>query len=143
MLLDAQQALADISASADWCSAIRLDPQRLDQRYTLTPRERRQVLAAANHPGMSLVCGLVRMNRLTPLMQNLPSLLTALGDSLQEVLLAYWAAHPFSYSHGYVECRRFCLWLGDRELSDPLRQVLSQEQLALEACIEAVHNDRT
>jgi hypothetical protein len=141
MLLDFQQALADISASADWCSTLRVQPQRLEERYALSPRERRQLLAVAHHPGMDCVCGLYRMNRLGPLVQNLPSLLAALGEGLQGVLLAYWEAHPWRYSHGYVECQRFCRWLYSQPLAEALRPVLEEEERELQRRIQRVLDD--
>ncbi|MFN6131536.1 MAG: hypothetical protein ACK46L_01275, partial [Synechococcaceae cyanobacterium] len=72
MLSDFQQALAEITASPRLCVAVRRNPALLAERYQLSERERRQVLATANHPSMECTCSLYRANRLAPLVRNLP-----------------------------------------------------------------------
>ncbi|MFN9546280.1 MAG: hypothetical protein ACK6AD_04300 [Cyanobacteriota bacterium] len=111
MLIDFQQAQAEITASPGLCSAILREPSLVDQRWRLTPRERHQLLAMAKHPGMSCGCSLYRANRISPLRRHLPRTFEALGDQLAAVLSAYWEAHPWPYRYGSLESQRFCQWL--------------------------------
>lgn len=145
MLADFQQALADISASAEWCSSLRLAPEQIPLHYSLTPREQRRFLAVLRHPGMECQCSLYRMNRLSPLMLNLPGTMACLGERTLPVMLAYCAAHPWPFSHGYVECERFCAWLRHAwpELmsGEAPPALLRQEELALNAAITAIRTD--
>jgi hypothetical protein len=111
MLSDFQQALAEITASPNLCMAVRRDPAVLEERYQLSPREQRQVVAVARHPSMACACSLYRANRLAPLVRNLPRTLAALSVRLEPTLNAYWEAHPWPYRYGYLESERFCRWL--------------------------------
>lgn len=111
MLSDFQQALAEITASPRLCVAVRRDPAVLADRYRLSERECRQVLATANHPSMECACSLYRANRLAPLVRNLPRTIAALTERLEPVLNDYWEAHPWPYRYGYLESERFCRWL--------------------------------
>ena len=79
MLLEFQQALADLVASPDFCRQARADPQELMRRYDLSAREHRRLVDMVNQPGMALNCMLYRSNRLAPLAQNLYGLCNALG----------------------------------------------------------------
>ncbi|MFN9645347.1 MAG: hypothetical protein ACK6BG_09590 [Cyanobacteriota bacterium] len=119
MLSDFQQALAEITASPDLCRSVRGNPAVLEERYQLTPRETRQVLAVARHPAMACACRLYRANRLAPLARNLPRTIATLAERLEPTLNAYWAAHPWPYRYGYLESERFCGWLETRLATDP------------------------
>lgn len=111
MLSDFQQALAEITASPRLCVAVRRDPALLAERYSLSDRERRQVLAMANHPSMECSCSLYRANRIEPLVRNLPRTIACLTERLESVLNDYWESHPWPYRYGYLESERFCRWL--------------------------------
>ena len=111
MLSDFQQALAELTASPRLCLAVRRNAAVLRERYALSEREQRQVLAMAQHPAMECACGLYRANRLAPLFRNLPRTLEALGERLEPILNAYWESHPWPYRYGYLESERFCQWL--------------------------------
>jgi hypothetical protein len=111
MLSDFQQALAEITASPRFCLAVRRNASLLRERYQLSERERRQVLAMAQHPAMECACSLYRANRLAPLFRNLPGTLEALHDRLESTLNDYWEAHPWPHRYGYLESERFCRWL--------------------------------
>ena len=133
MLSDFQQAQAEITASAKWCLAIRQDPSLVEERYQLTPRERRQLLAMAHHPGMDCGCTLYRANRIGPLWDNLPRTLTALGERLEATLTAYWEDHPWPYRYGYLESDRFCRWLALHahlleDMAEALLPITTQER---------------
>ncbi|MFN5194082.1 MAG: hypothetical protein ACK5E6_06600, partial [Cyanobacteriota bacterium] len=114
------------------------DPDHLKDRYVLTPRERRQVLAVAGHPAMVCVCSLQRMNRLSPLALDLPGVIAALAPELTSLLPSYWADHPWAYSHGAVESERFCRWLRQRPLRPAVLQALNEEEAALRQALAAI-----
>lgn len=118
MLIDFQQALAEITASPALCLAVRRDPALLEQRYRLNARERAQVIGVANHPAMECTCSLYRANRLAPLARNLPTTLAALAERLTPLLTQYWDAHPWPLRYGALETERFCRWLEQQE--DPM-----------------------
>jgi hypothetical protein len=52
VLIDFQQALADLTASPELCNAARADATVLQARYVLTERELRRLLSIVRHPGM-------------------------------------------------------------------------------------------
>ena len=135
MLIDFQQALAEITASPALCLAVRRDPALLEQRYRLNARERSQVVGVANHPSMECTCSLYRANRLAPLARNLPTTLADLADPLTPLLTPYWDAHPWPLRYGALESERFCRWLEQQEdrlgLSAAVRQSWRLEQRAL------------
>ena len=111
MLSDFQQALAEITASPRLCLAVRGNAALLDERYRLSERERRQLIATVHHPAMECACSLYRANRLAPLVRNLPRTIAALTEQLEPLLNDYWEAHPWPYRYGYLESERFCRWL--------------------------------
>ena len=132
MLRDFQQALAEITASPRLCVAVRRDPALLAERYSLSDRERRQVLAMANHPSMECSCSIYRANRIEPLVRNLPRTIAALTERLEPVLNDYWEAHPWPYRYGYLESERFCRWL----------EPLSADPTAPAGLRQSWHDDR-
>lgn len=111
MLSDFQQALAEVTAYPDLCLAVRQDAAVLDEKYCLTDRERRQLLAVVHHPSMECACSLYRADRLAPLLRNLPLSLQSLGGRLEAEVTAYWRAHPWPYRYSFLECERFERWL--------------------------------
>lgn len=135
MLIDFQQALAEITASPALCLAVRRDPAVLEKRYRLNARERSQVIGVANHPSMECTCSLYRANRLAPLARNLPTTLADLAGQLTPLLTQYWDAHPWPLRYGALESERFCRWLEQQEdqlgLSAAVRQGWRLEQGAL------------
>ncbi|HVS09522.1 MAG TPA: hypothetical protein VMS76_06560 [Planctomycetota bacterium] len=115
MLVEFQQAFADLVASPALCRAVRDDASILDRRYELTDRERTRLVGLARHSGMACSCMLYRANRLAPLVMNLPQLCRALGDQLRPILDDYWTTYPNSDVHFVVESHRFCEFVA-REL---------------------------
>lgn len=111
MLVEFQQALADLTASPDLCNAVRADPAVLAERYELTERERRRLIGIANHRGMAAACAVYRMNRLAPMALNLRGTIHALGPALRALVDAYWREYPRGHAHFYIECDRFAGWL--------------------------------
>ncbi|MFM7549310.1 MAG: hypothetical protein ACKO8I_10675 [Cyanobacteriota bacterium] len=136
MLIDLQRATAELTASPDLCRAVLASPGMLEERYVLSDREKRQLLAMVNHPGMQGSCSLYRINRVVPLILNLPQTLDSFGTDLETVLAGYWQEHPWGYRYSFVECERFCQWLRDNpqrwgEAGEALQTVLTAEEAEL------------
>ena len=128
MLMDFQQAMADLAASPENCRALRADAGWLERRYTLGARERRQLLALVHDAGMAHACMIYRVNRLAPLAQNFDATLQALDDDMRGLLPAYWAEHPHAIAHEAIEAARFGRWLGERLPEHaPAREPLARE----------------
>jgi len=64
MLVEFQQALADLTASPELCVRVRRDPSILHRNYELTEREWRRLVGIVRHPGMACACMVYRANRL-------------------------------------------------------------------------------
>jgi hypothetical protein len=142
MLIDFQQAFADLVASPDLCRKVRFDPDLLRERYRLSNRERERLVGLANHPGMALNCMLYRANRLAPLAMNLGGLCRALGSRLGPLLTEYTALYPNTNVHFYLECDRFCSFIEDKlsngyELDDCDRDIFSREALIVRLNLQA------
>jgi hypothetical protein len=128
-----QAALADLTASPDLVRQVREQPGVLAERYDLTPREVRRLAGVAASPGMEANCMLYRANRLAPVALNLPETCTALGDDLNRLISAYWAAQPTTDVHFLIEADRFACFLGARldSLSLEARSALTREHTAV------------
>lgn len=111
MLAEFQQALADLTASPELCISARKDASILRQRYDLTDREWRRLTGIVNHKGMQCACIVYRANRLAPLALNIPQTCKALGGKLREVASEFWAVHPETNVHFFIETDRFCNFL--------------------------------
>jgi hypothetical protein len=111
MLIEFQQALADLAASAKFCISVREHPELLRSRYRLTEQEFSQLVSLVNHQGMECHSVLYREARLAPLVINLPKLCRALGSDLHVVASEYWSKWPTSDAHYLMEAKRFCLFL--------------------------------
>ena len=113
MLVEFQQALADLVASPQLCEEVGTRPDLLRERYRIDDLEWRRLTEIASHKGMAANCMLYRANRLAPLVMNLPSVCTALGPDLRAVVSAYWSACPSTDVHFLVESDRFRSFLLD------------------------------
>jgi hypothetical protein len=111
MLIDFQLALADFTASPSLCRQVRAEPMALRDRYDLTDKEWRRLVAIVRSKGMEANCILYRANRLAPVALNLPSTCTALGNDLNRLISAYWESEPITDVHFLVEADRFCRFL--------------------------------
>ena len=145
MLVEFQQAFADLVASPELCVSVRVNPELLQERYQLSPQEFRQLVAVVNHPGMECNCMLYRANRLVPLALNLPELCKALGKKLPDTLTRYWATYRYGDSHFLLECQRFCAFveqlLTDGEpLGDEVRLALERESPVMALRVQASSN---
>ena len=140
MLSDFQQALAEITALPERCLALRDDPSQLARHYTLSERERRQLLAVLHHPAMECACSLYRADRLAPLLRNLPRCLQALGEGLEGEVTTYWCAHPWPYRYSFLESERFLGWLQRHarsgSLTPALADAMREEGQALQERLE-------
>ena len=111
MLVEFQQALADLVASPDACRRARANPEELRRRYDLTAREYDRLVGMVNQKGMAWNCMLYRANRLAPLVLNLPELCRGLGPRLGPLLSEYAEHHPSTNVHFFLECDRFCRFI--------------------------------
>jgi hypothetical protein len=111
MLVEFQQALADLTASPERCVRVRREPSVLKERYELTDREWRRLAGIVEHPGMACACMVYRANRLAPLALNIPATCRALGKHLRAVVSEYWRLYPEGNVHFFVEADRFCRFL--------------------------------
>ena len=111
MLVEFQQALADLVASPEVCRQVRANPAQLRQRYDLSRREFDRLVAMINQKGMVCNCMLYRANRLAPLAMNLGEFCRALGPRLGPLLTEYSTLHPNTNVHFYLECDRFCQFI--------------------------------
>jgi hypothetical protein len=142
VLLEFQQALADLVSSPDFCRQVRGDPEELHRRYDLSQREHRRLVDMINQPGMALNCMLYRSNRLAPLAQNLYGLCHALGPRLGQLLTEYTALHPNTTVHFYLECERFCTFIEKKlgeglQLDADARSVFAEERLKVKLNLKA------
>jgi hypothetical protein len=132
MLVEFQQALADLVASPDLCRLIRADPLQLQQRYSLSPREYERLVKMVNQRAMACNCMLYRANRLAPLALNLPDSCRMLGPRLGPLLSEYSLLFPNTNVHFYLECDRFCQFILSKiregyALEPQARAVLDEE----------------
>ena len=114
MLVEFQQALADLVASPDACRRIRKQPALLRQRYNLSDLEYGRLVKIVHHPAMALNCMLYRANRLAPLALNLHDFCTRLGAKLGPLLSEYSVLYPNTNVHFYSECDRFCRFIQNK-----------------------------
>src|SRR5215472_7357563 len=136
MLVEFQQALADLTASPELCIQVRRDPAVLNQRYILTERERDRLVGIVRHPGMACACTVYRANRLAPLAMNIPQTCKALGKQLRAVVSEYWAMFPEGNVHFFIETDRFCRFLSKKlseggSLPAEVELVLAREAAAI------------
>jgi hypothetical protein len=147
MLIEFQQAFADLVASPELCIRVRENPEFLRERYELTERELNRLSGIVNHPGMECNCMLYRANRLIPLALNLPDLCKALGEHLRPLASAYWSEFPKTDVHFLVESNRFVDFV-KREISDgksfgeEVPPVLEREGDLLSQRLEASYTER-
>ena len=132
MLVEFQQALADMVASPEFCRQIRAAPLLLRERYALSEREYERLITMVNHKAMALNCMLYRANRLAPLAMNLYEFCTLLGPRLGPLLSEYAILYPNTNVHFYLECDRFCQFILTKlkegyELDPEARAALEEE----------------
>lgn len=148
MLVDFQQALAELVGSPELTAAVRDRPSLLAERYDLTDAERARLAAMVAHRGMTANLVLYRANRLAPVVLNLPKLCDALGPELKPLLWAYWRSTPRSDVHFLVESDRFRVFVEDAigrgdlapDVARAARGALAIEGLVLSARLEASRN---
>lgn len=111
MLVEFQQALADLVASPELCRQVRADPARLLHNYNLSQREHERLVEMVNQRAMACNCMLYRANRLAPIAMNLHEFCTLLGPRLGPLLSEYSILYPNTNVHFYLECDRFCQFI--------------------------------
>lgn len=146
MLVEFQQALADLTASPELCNEARQEPAMLRRRYALSEREWQRLVGIVQHPGMECACIVYRANRLAPLALNLPQTCRALGPRLRDVASDYWRTYPEGNVHFFVEADRFCRYLQARLVADDslpaaVPAVLADEAAAVAAALIESHTE--
>lgn len=146
MLVEFQQALADLTASPEFCIEVRRAPEILKSRYELSEREWNRLVGIVRHPGMACVCMLYRANRLAPLATHLPRLCRALGKDLRPIASQYWAAFPETNVHAFIESDRFARYLkaqiaDGRTFGPEVAAVLAEEGAFLAAALRGSHTE--
>ena len=111
MLVEFQQALADLVASPELCREYTSESRPTSARDHLSPREYGRLEKMVNHRAMACNCMLYRANRLAPLALNLPDFCRMLGPRLGPLLSEYSVLHPNTNVHFYLECDRFCQFI--------------------------------
>jgi hypothetical protein len=144
MLVEFQQALADLVAGPEFCREVRSNPGLLRQRYDLSPKEYERLVAMANHPAMECNCMLYRANRLAPLALNLGEFCRALGPRLGPLLSEYSLRYPNTNVHFYGECDRFCQFIVGKmengyELEPQLKAIFEREFASIKVGLAATY----
>ena len=142
MLVEFQQALADLVAGPELCRQARANPALLRQRYDLSGQEYERLIAMVHHPAMECNCMLYRANRLAPLAMNLHGFCTALGPRLGPLLTEYSLQYPNTNVHFYAECERFCEFILGKlqagyELEPQVKAVFDEEFARIRAGLAA------
>jgi hypothetical protein len=132
MLVEFQQALADLVASPEFCQQVRANPVLLRERYELSEREYERLVKMVNQKAMALNCMLYRANRLAPIAMNVHEFCTRLGPRLGPLLSEYSIRYPNTNVHFYLECYRFCQFVLSKvsegyELEPEARSILDEE----------------
>src|SRR3954467_1275955 len=111
MLVDFQQALADLTSSPRLCQRALADPELLRRVYSLSDLEASRLQDMVRSAGMNSNCTLYRANRLAPIVLNLPSVSRLLGQNLKPLLTEYWEERRETDVNFLVESARFCEFL--------------------------------
>ena len=144
MLVHFQKALADLTASPALCREARKDPAILRERYELSEKEWRRLVAITASKGMEANCMLYRANRLAPVALNMPETCDAIRDDLNRLISAYWDSEPITDVHFLVEADRFCCFLERQEdLSPQAREALAREHAVVAAKLAATRQNAT
>lgn len=146
MLVEFQQALADLVAAPDLCRQIRENPSQLRQWYDLSPREYDRLVAMVNHRAMECNCMLYRANRLAPLAMNLNQFCRALGPRLGPLLSEYSIRYPNTHVHFYAECDRFCQFIIVKieegyELEPSVKAIFDKESAQIKLGLVATYSE--
>jgi hypothetical protein len=145
MLVEFQQALADLVAAPDLCRQVRVNPTQLRQRYDLSQREYDRLVAMVNHEAMACNCMLYRANRLAPLAMNLNEFCRALGSRLGPLLSEYSIRYPNTNVHFYAECDRFCQFIVGKieaegfELDPRAKAIFDEEHAKIKVGLTATY----
>lgn len=88
-----QLALCDAIATPELARQLRDLPESFLDRYDVTARERRRLIAMSRQPGLATSSAIYRLNRVTPLCEYLPMTSLILGDELVAHAEAYWESN--------------------------------------------------
>lgn len=127
-----QKALADLIARPDQCRIMRTNPTQILDRYELTPREQRRLIAIVQQPGMATSCTLYRANRITPLYIFLPSTCFLLGEDLIREAELFWEIFRETNLQFKQEIDNFAEYLKERMNEGAIQNSLLEEVLEYE-----------
>ncbi len=144
MLVDFQQAFADLVAAPELCRQIRANPGKLRESYNLSPREYDRLVGIVNQKGMACNCMLYRANRLAPFALNLREFCRALGPRLGPLLSEYSVLFPNTNVHFYLECDRFCRFILSKidagyEIEPQTRAIFDEEYSKIKVSLVATY----
>lgn len=147
MLDQFQLAFADLVASPELVSQVRVDPKVLRDRYELTDLEWRRLIGVVNQPGMECNCMLYRANRLVPVALNLPDLSKVLRNDLRDLLSEYWAHNTHTNDNFLIEAYHFCVFVEDKINAGFISgkrvlPVLKREMAAISKQLEEIYPER-
>lgn len=134
-----QEALAEIITSPQIGRAYNDNPALLDQKYTLSERERNRLIGMIQQKGMRTNYMLYQMNRLTPLSMFMAYTLKILHPQLMNVLHQFWAAYPKTSFQFKDEVATFSSFLQEKIAGGSLRLPYLEDVLKVD---DAINNIR-
>jgi hypothetical protein len=144
-LLEFQQALSKLVLSTEFRTQVATDATRALAALDLTPLERRRLAAIANMRGVALGAMLHRARRLTTLANTLPRTCIVLAQDFDQVVEAYWQAHPPENLYHEREARRFGAFvlaqLQQGELQNEILAETVQMELAVLSLVHAPQSE--
>lgn len=136
-----QEALAEIITSPQIGKTYGDDPALLDQKYTLSEKEKLRLLDMIGQKGMRANYMLYQMNRLTPLTMFMAYTLKILQPRLMHVLRAFWAAYPRPSFQFKDELQTFSSFLWEQIAKGAALFHLLEDVLRVEDAINDIRFD--
>lgn len=133
-----QEALAEIITSPQIGQAYYADPALLDQKYTLSEKERNRLLGMIRQKGMRANYMLYQMNRLTPLTMLMAYTLKILHPQLMSVLHPFWKAYPKTSFQFRDEIAYFSAFLKKQITEETLDHPFLEDVVNLEEAINDI-----
>ncbi len=141
-LKDFQLALAEIITSPQIGQAYYKDPGTLDQKYTLSEKEKTRLLSMVSQKGMRTNYMLYQMNRLTPLTMFMGYTLKILHPQLMSILHPFWAAYPKTSFQFRDEIAFFSAFLKKKIADGSLDLPYLEDVLRLEDALNHIRFDQ-
>lgn len=132
-----QEALAEIITSPLIGQAYHKDPLLLEQKYSLTEREKDRLLGMIRQKGMKANYMLYQMNRLTPLSMLMAYTLKIIHPQLMPLLHEFWKTYPRTSFQFRDEIGFFSAFLKEKIADGQLDMPYLEDVL----CIDDALND--